>query len=161
MMREYARQRGLRRAMVPVPWLTPRLSSLWLGLVTPVYARIGRKLIDGIRNPTLVRDPSASRRFAVRPVGVREAIAQALRYEDRELAETHWTGAVSATCAPRPWGGVRFGSRLVDTRTVRVDRPPALSFLPIQRIGEQRAGITPIGSGAFAAAWTSSRAASA
>ena len=135
MMREYARQRGLRRAMVPVPWLSPRLSSLWLGLVTPVYARIGRKLIDGIRNPTLVRDPSASRRFAVRPVGIREAIAQALRYEDRELAETHWTGAVSATCAPRPWGGVRFGNRLVDTRTARVDRPPARSFLPIQRIG--------------------------
>ena len=59
-MREYARQRNLRRYMISVPVLTPRLSSLWLGLVTPVYARIGRKLIDSIRNPTVVRDPAAA-----------------------------------------------------------------------------------------------------
>ena len=43
LMREYARQRRLRRLMIPVPLLTPRLSSLWLGLVTPLYARIGRE----------------------------------------------------------------------------------------------------------------------
>jgi len=135
LMREYGRQRGLRRFMVPVPLLTPRLSSLWLGLVTPVYARVGRKLIDGIRNPTLVRDRSAMERFALRPVGVREAIAQAIRNEDREFAETHWTGAVSATCEPRPWGGVRFGNRLVDRRSVRVDAPPARAFAPVERIG--------------------------
>ena len=55
-MREYARQRGLRRWMISVPVLTPRLSSLWLGLVTPVYARVGRKLIDGVRSPTVVGD---------------------------------------------------------------------------------------------------------
>ena len=41
LMGEYARQRGLHRLLVPVPVLTPRLSSLWLGLVTPVYARVG------------------------------------------------------------------------------------------------------------------------
>ena len=55
-MREYARQRGLRRLMLPVPFLTPHLSSLWLGLVTPLYARVGRKLIDSIRHATVVRD---------------------------------------------------------------------------------------------------------
>ena len=60
-MREYARQRGLRRLMVSVPVLTPRLSSLWLGLVTPIYARIGRQLIDGIRNPTVVQDAQPAR----------------------------------------------------------------------------------------------------
>jgi uncharacterized protein YbjT (DUF2867 family) len=54
MMREYARQRGLHRLTISVPVLTPRLSSLWLGLVTPLYARIGRKLIDSIRHPTVV-----------------------------------------------------------------------------------------------------------
>ena len=45
-MKEYARQRGLRRLMIRVPVLSPRLSSLWLGLVTPLYARVGRELID-------------------------------------------------------------------------------------------------------------------
>ena len=93
LMREYARQRGLRRLLIRVPVLTPRLSSLWLGLVTPLYARIGRKLIDSIRHPTLVRDSSALADFDVRPVGYRDAIAAALRHEDREFAETRWSDA--------------------------------------------------------------------
>ena len=71
LMREYARQRGLRRFMIPVPLLTPRLSSLWLGLVTPLYARVGRKLVDSLRHSTIVRDGSAQRLFAIRPIGVR------------------------------------------------------------------------------------------
>ena len=74
-MREYARQRGLRRWLISVPVLTPRLSSLWLGLVTPVYARVGRKLIDSLRNPTIVKDSSALEEFAVR----REASKKPLR----------------------------------------------------------------------------------
>ncbi len=94
LMREYARQRRRRRLMIPVPLLTPRLSSLWLGLVTPLYARIGRKLIDSIRHPTVVRDDSARQTFPhIRPQGVREAIASALGNEDRECAATHWADA--------------------------------------------------------------------
>jgi uncharacterized protein YbjT (DUF2867 family) len=129
LMREYARQRGLRRVMIPVPVLTPYLSSLWLGLVTPVFARIGRKLIDSIRHPTVVRDAAARRVFGIEPVGVSEAIARALRNED---ALTHWSDAVGA---PRAWGGVRFGNRLVDSRRVEVPVPPAAAFAPIQRMG--------------------------
>ncbi len=135
LMREYARQRGLRRAMIPVPLLTPRLSGLWLGLVTPLYARVGRKLIDGVRHPTVVRDPSALEAFPIRPVGVKDAIAQALGREDKRLAETHWADSVAAACEPRHWGGVRFGNRLVDVRSARVVSPPARAFEPIQRIG--------------------------
>ncbi|MDR3456466.1 MAG: SDR family oxidoreductase [Verrucomicrobiae bacterium] len=135
LMREYARQRGLRRVMIRVPLLTPRLSSLWLGLVTPLYARIGRKLIDSIRNPTVVSDDSALQAFAIRPMGVREAIASALRNEDKELAATRWSDALSSGGAVRPWGGTRFGNRLVDARRVRVEVPPATAFEPIRRIG--------------------------
>ena len=51
LMKEYARQRGMRRVMVPVPVLTPYVSSLWLGLVTPLYARIGKKLIQSMPAP--------------------------------------------------------------------------------------------------------------
>ena len=78
------RQRGLRRVIIPVPVLTPRLSSLWLGLVTPVYTRIGRKLIESLRR-TVVRDSMALQVFGVRPRGIREAIARALLNEDRAL----------------------------------------------------------------------------
>jgi uncharacterized protein YbjT (DUF2867 family) len=77
-MREYARQRGLRRWMISVPVLTPYLSSLWLALVTPVHARVGRSLIEGLRSPTVVRDRSALKAFGIRPVGFREAIRRAL-----------------------------------------------------------------------------------
>jgi uncharacterized protein YbjT (DUF2867 family) len=134
-MREYVRQRGLRRLMLAVPVLTPSLSSLWLGLVTPLYARVGRRLIDSIRHPTVVSDESARWMFRVRPKGVREAIAMALRYEDHELAQTRWSNTLSAAGPRRDWGGVRFGSRLVDSRVAHVHVAPALAFAPIRRIG--------------------------
>jgi uncharacterized protein YbjT (DUF2867 family) len=134
-MREYARQRGLRRFMISVPVLTPRLSSLWLGLVTPVYARIGRKLIDSIRNPTVVRDPIALELFSVRPKGVQEIIARAIVNEDCEFAATKWSDALSSRGAESTWGGVRFGNRIVDSRTVSVDVSAERAFRPIRRIG--------------------------
>ena len=76
-MQEYARQRGLRRLMIPVPLLTPYLSSLWLGLTTPIYARVGRKLVQSIRHATVVRNDEALQLFDVRPVGLVEAIRRA------------------------------------------------------------------------------------
>ena len=100
LMREYARQRGLTRVMVSVPLLTPRLSSLWLGLVTPVYARVGRELIEGLRNPSVVTDSAALSVFPIRPVGLRDAIARAMRYEDRAFALTRWSDAHSSGGAP-------------------------------------------------------------
>ena len=134
-MREYARQRDLPRVMISVPVLTPRLSSLWLGLVTPVYARIGRKLIDSIRNPTVVRDPIALELFSVRPKGIREMIAQAMVNEDREVAATQWSDALSSRGDESSWGGVRFGNRIVDSREILVDGSTELAFRPIRRIG--------------------------
>lgn len=136
-MREYARQRGLRRLMISVPVLTPRLSSLWLGLVTPVYARVGRKLIEGVRNPTLVHDTSALDTFDIQPRALQEAIQRALVNEDHELAETRWSDALSSGSEPTKWGGVRFGSRIVDSRVASVDVPAKAAFEPIQRIGGQ------------------------
>jgi uncharacterized protein YbjT (DUF2867 family) len=135
-MREFARQRGLRRLMIRVPVLSPRLSSLWLGLVTPVYARVGRELVDSIRIPTTVADDSARRLFpSIEPRGIGAAIARALLNEDRELALTRWSDALSSGARPSPWGGSVFGSRIVDSRSVWVSRPPAEVFAPVRRIG--------------------------
>jgi uncharacterized protein YbjT (DUF2867 family) len=134
-MQEYARQRGLTRWMIPVPLLTPYLSSLWLGLVTPLYARVGRKLVESLRNPTLVSNNLAESIFSVRPRSVREAIARALVNEDREFAETRWSDALSSAGEPQAWGGDRYGSRLVDSRTIAVNVSPEQAFVPIRRIG--------------------------
>jgi uncharacterized protein YbjT (DUF2867 family) len=137
-MQEYARQRGLRRWLISVPVLTPRLSSLWLGLVTPVYARIGRKLIESMRNPTLVHDTSASDVFDVHPRGLQAAISRALVNEDHEIAQTRWSDALSSSGEQRSWGGVHFGSRIVDSRQTTVSVSPSQAFAPIRRIGGDR-----------------------
>ena len=134
-MGRYAKKRKLRRSMIPVPLLTPYLSSLWLGLVTPLYSRVGRKLVDSLRNPTLVVDDSALRDFSVQPRSIEEAINRALIYEDNEFAETRWSDAFSAGGEQKGWGGVRFGSRLVDSRTRKVELTAAEAFTAVRRIG--------------------------
>ncbi len=135
LMKEYARQRGLQRCMIPVPVLSPRLSSLWLGLVTPVYARVGRELVDSLRNETIVRDGSANDLFSIRPLGFREALKRGLANEDREFAETRWSDAFSAVGSPHRWGGAKFGRRMVDSRSALVPFPRAIAFRPIERLG--------------------------
>jgi uncharacterized protein YbjT (DUF2867 family) len=132
LMQEYARQRGLRRWIVPVPVLTPYLSSLWLGLVTPIFAQIGRRLIESIRHPTVVGQAAPAAVFNVRPMTVREAMARAIAGTAARDG-SHWSGAISSTRGS--WGGERVGNTLVDERRVRVSVPPSAAFAPIRRIG--------------------------
>jgi uncharacterized protein YbjT (DUF2867 family) len=110
MMREYARLRGLRRLLVPVPVLTPRLSGLWLALVTPAQARVGRALVEGLRSTTIVRSPAARDTFDIDPIPLRTAFLRAIEEgtPDRLMR---------------------------DTRTVVVGVPPAQAFAPVRRIG--------------------------
>jgi uncharacterized protein YbjT (DUF2867 family) len=136
LMREYAAQRGLRRWMLRVPVLTPGLSSLWLGLVTPLYARVGKKLIDSIRNDTTVASPRARELFpGIVPRSVRVAIARALAAEDREFAETRWSDALSSRGRTQAQHGGRMGWRRVDSRAAWVAADPEHAFAPIRRIG--------------------------
>jgi uncharacterized protein YbjT (DUF2867 family) len=132
-MREYARQRKLRRGFFAVPFLSPRLSSRWLTLITPVYASIGRCLIESVRTPSVVHNPEASTRFRVRPMGITRAIERALANEDRSLAETRW-------CDARSPGGCRVGSEpgrdvLSNEQVARVPLAANEAFIPIRRIG--------------------------
>lgn len=136
LMAEYAKIRGLRRLMIPVPVLSPKISSLWLGLVTPLFARVGRKLIDSIRHSTVIQDKSALQLFDIRPLGVQEMIKDALRNEDKEFAETRWSDSLSSSgLKQKPYGGIRMTSRLVDSREVEVDADLQTSFVPIANIG--------------------------
>ena len=137
-MREYARQRGLRRTIIRVPVLTPGLSGLWLTLVTPLYARIGRQLIEGLRNTTVVTDDQALRVFNIRPRGLSEAIERARVYEDRAFAETRWSDASWSGQQSKHRVSKRSGSRLIDSRSAIVPYAPADAFEPIQRIGGDR-----------------------
>ena len=138
LMREYARQRGLKRLMISVPLLTPHLSSLWLGLVTPVYARVGRELISGLKNRSVVTDPAALSAFTIRPAGLSDAIRRAIRYEDRAFAQTRWSDARSSGGGPPLPAERASGSKLIDTRMMRVTVDPTNAFEPIARIGGAR-----------------------
>ena len=109
-MREYARLRGLRRVLVPVPVLTPHLSGLWLALVTPAQAQVGRALVEGLRNATVVRSPAAGTTFPISPMPLRVAFQNAIDQG-----------------GPRHWK--------VDTREVLVDVTPSQAFAPVRRIG--------------------------
>jgi len=133
-MREYARQRGLRRLLIPVPLLTPRLSSLWLTLVTPVYARVGRKLISSIRYATVVRDQAARLAFAVRPRGLRDAIARALSTDDSPAGANRWSDSRSAGIVPAV-SARQAASPLQDRRELVVPVPASAAFAPVRRIG--------------------------
>jgi len=66
------------RPKIPVPLLTPWLSSLWIGLVTPVDAEIARPLIEGLSTPTTVTDQSGAAAFEIEPTHFSEALRRAL-----------------------------------------------------------------------------------
>jgi uncharacterized protein YbjT (DUF2867 family) len=137
-MRAYARARGLNRLIVPVPVLTPRLSGLWLALVTPLYYRIGRSLIEGVKNETTADDSPARRMFGVEPMSIDEAIQKAIEAEDAEFAATRWSDAQLPELSDLPWGGEKLGSRRVYSVSTRIPVPPQEAFLPIQYIGGHR-----------------------
>jgi hypothetical protein len=76
--------------------------------------------------------------FRVRPAGMREAIASALRNEDHEFSETSWFDAVPSRGGVRSKTGVRFGNRIVDARARVVAVSASRAFGPIVRIGGDR-----------------------
>ena len=71
-----------RRPQLPVPLLTPRLSSLWIGLVTPVDAGVARPLIESLASETVVTDPEPASLFDVKPIGSLEALRLARAEEE-------------------------------------------------------------------------------
>src|ERR1051325_4486516 len=132
-MREYARQRKLRRWFLAVPFLSPGLSSRWLTLVTPVYASIGRFLIESVRTPSVVRRPDGARIFNVRPAGLARAVERALANEDLCSAETRWSdagcrGVWDKAADPGP-------AVLSNVQEVTVPLSPDDAFAPVCRIG--------------------------
>ncbi|HSJ28657.1 MAG TPA: SDR family oxidoreductase [Acidimicrobiia bacterium] len=116
MMQRYARVAGLRRRVVlSVPMLTPRLSSLWIGLVTPLPIGVARPLVDSLRNEVTVRDRSAER-FGIHPMSLDEAIGRALDQSNVLDVPSRWSDASPGPARTLPWdpewsGGTLFSDR--------------------------------------------------
>jgi len=137
MMTGYAAARGLRRWLLPVRVLTPRLSSLWVHLVTPIPAAIARPLVLGLKNEVVVRDTLARQLFPeIVPLGFREAVRLALDKLDAGAVETTWSDALSSSQGDRPI--VRLENRegmILERRELRVAATPERVFAAVRRLG--------------------------
>ena len=135
MMRTYARLRGLRRLMIPVPVLTPRLSSYWVNLVSPVPAGIARPLIEGLRNEVVVRDPAPAAAFAVRPEPFVEALRRAIDRTDGHDVESTWFDALAAPDKASLSSLTSREGMIVERRQRTVSASPEIVFAEVERLG--------------------------
>jgi len=120
-----------KRLIVPVPILTPRLSSLWISLVTPVSYKIARPLAEGLRNRVVVTDDKTQRLMPHESLGVRDAIKRALQKIESNEVETRWSVAGPILGDPH-WAG---GKVFTDQRSVMINADSASVFAAVCRIG--------------------------
>lgn len=126
MMTTYAEVRGLRRWMVPVPVLTPRLSSYWVNLVTPIPAAVARPLIEGLRNENIVHDPTARELFPdIEPVTYRVAVERAVSRLQASTIETAWTDSLSSSQGRKPSVMLTTREGMVVEQRQRISAAPA------------------------------------
>ena len=137
MMQTYAEVAGLpHRVIVPVPLLSPRLSSRWVGLVTPLPARIAVPLIDSLRHEVVMTNHDIDTLVPHQPLGFRESLELALRHTRAEAIDTRWTDAGFASADAIPgdpdWAG---GSIFEDHQTVESDATADALYRAFARIG--------------------------
>jgi len=135
MMRTYARLRGLRRLMIPVPVLTPRLSSYWVNLVSPVPAGIARPLIEGLRNEVVVREPRPAASFGLAPLPFADALQRAIDRTDRHDVESTWFDALAAPDKASLSSVTSREGMIVERRQRTIAAPPDRVFAEVERLG--------------------------
>lgn len=141
-LRIMAEELGLkRRWIIPVPVLTPRLSSYWIHLVTPLSHDIARPLAEGLKNPVVCRENRITEIMPQKLLTVREAIQAALSKMAEHDVETNWSMAGPIPGDP-DWAG---GTVFRDARQVTMNAPPRAVFEAICRVGG--------GHGWYAADW--------
>jgi uncharacterized protein YbjT (DUF2867 family) len=140
MLTFYAEVRGLRRWLVPVPVLTPKLSSYWVHFVTPIPAAIARPLIAGLRNEIIVRDDVAQRLFpAIQPLDYRTAVHLALEQLRADNVETAWSDALSTSQADQtPVVLTSQEGMIIEQRQINVDAPAEAIFRAFTGLGGTR-----------------------
>jgi hypothetical protein len=140
MIMRYAQVRGLRRKLISVPVLTPRLSSYWVHLVTPIPTSIARPLIDGLSSEVVVRGSMARSVFPqIHPVDYRTAVQEALASLRMGAIESMWTDALASSRGQREGRAVADGAGVLSTGRQRlVKAPPGRVFAVFVGIGGKR-----------------------
>ena len=140
MMSGYAQVRGLRRSLIPVPVLTPRLSSYWIHWMTPIPASIARPLIEGLRNEIVVRSDAAQRIFPqIQPKGYLQAVQDALDPLQSGRMKTYWSDALSTSLGDIPPVYLALDKgMIIERRALEVPAPPARVFQVFSGLGGKR-----------------------
>ncbi len=137
MMRTYSEVAGLRRRiLLPVPLLTPRLSSHWVGLVTPVPVPLAKELVESLVNEVIVGPISATAHFGISPMPLSEAIGRALAATANDNVPTSFSDAdldvFRPTTTDPEWSG---GTVLSDTRVATTSRDAETVFASVCKVG--------------------------
>ena len=140
MMAMYADCAGLRRRiLLPVPLLTPRLSSHWIGLVTPVPVPLAKELVNSLVNEVVVTGRDAGQYFGVAPMPLRRAISRALDVTNRGAVPTTFTDADLVYFQPTEldptWAG---GTVFFDKRSLDTPLTPEAVFRELATIGGEK-----------------------
>lgn len=140
MMTGYARERGLRRLLLPVPVLTPRLSSYWVHWVTPIPSEIAQPLIEGLRNELVVRNDTARQLFPqIRPMDYQSAVRQALARLETGQVETAWSDALTTSQGDlTPVVLATQDGMIIEQRQQLVDAPVEVVYKTYTGIGGER-----------------------
>jgi uncharacterized protein YbjT (DUF2867 family) len=140
MMTGYARVRGLKRRLLAVPVLTPRLSSYWVHLVTPIPANIAQPLIKGLGNEVIVRDAQALELFPeIHPLDYQTAVRLALEQIERRGVETAWSDALTSSQGHKiPVTLILKEGLIVEQRRLTVEAPPDAVYRSFARLGGNR-----------------------
>jgi len=135
MMLRYAHLRGLRRLMIPVPVLTPRLSSYWVNLISPIPSNIARPLIEGLRNEVIVRDPELAQRFGIAPATYDESLALAMDRSGQDELESTWFDALRTPGRQTLTALGSLEGMIIDRRARHVAASPDQTFAAVGQIG--------------------------
>jgi uncharacterized protein YbjT (DUF2867 family) len=140
MMDGYAKVRGLRRWLIPVPVLTPRLSSYWVHLVTPIPASIARPLIEGLHNEVIVRDDTARQIFPhINPMNYENAVRVALNHLQAGNVETAWSDALITSQGDIPPVILTTHEGMViERRQILIETSPEAAFRAFTSLGGER-----------------------
>ncbi len=140
MMTGYSRARGLKRRLIAVPVLTPRLSSYWVHLVTPIPANIAQPLIKGLGNEVIVRDHTARMLFPdIDPMDYETAVRLALDRVQRHGVETAWSDALTSSQGHRtPRELTTREGMIIERRQRTVPASPHAVYRSFARLGGAR-----------------------
>jgi len=140
MLLEYAKERNLKRWLIPTPFYAPRLSAYWVHMVTPIHWRVVAPLIEGLRARLIVRDDAAKKLFPhIKPIDFQTATHLALGRIQRDNVETSWSDALVTVLGDiKPYQFTVEEGMFIERRKILLELNPEAVFRAYTGIGGAR-----------------------